>query len=204
MAWLLLVPSLASAATVAPSSSRPLGVSYPEWGARWAQWALGSPLPSNPLANPDDCALGDMGKVWFLSAAVELGVSTHCSIPTGTALLFTPGGEFCSAAFGDGTTEQQLDSCALNALAGITSVSASLDGNDIDVISHAVVSPLFQLQLTNDNLFGVPAGSYPTVAAGYFLVLFPLTPGRHTLTAYDAGFNGPGSEASFTYHITVG
>ena len=76
---------------VAPPQSRPHGLSYAEWGARWWQWAYSFPADQFPPAQSGavDCSLGQSGSVWFLAGAVGGGpVTRSCTIPTGKALFF--------------------------------------------------------------------------------------------------------------------
>jgi hypothetical protein len=57
----------------------------------------------------------------------------------------------------------------------------------------------------DNNLFqavseDVPAGDYWGVDDGYYLMLQPLPPGKHTL--YFKGVLGSGGQ-EFTYHLTI-
>ena len=56
--------------------------------------------------------------------------------------------------------------------------------------------------LPDANLFGIDAGDYaPAVADGFYLLLAPLSPGRHTITFGGTGnFGGP--DAPFSQDIT--
>src|SRR5450755_973468 len=81
------------------------------------------------------------------------------------------------------------------------SLSASVDGVPIRNLDptttpyHACAAPVrgcapssFSLMFPDDNLFGLPAGKYaPAVQDGYYLLIAPLRPGRHTVTFAGTG-----------------
>jgi hypothetical protein len=62
----------------------------------------------------------------------------------------------------------------------------------------------FSLTFPNDNLFGLPAGTYrPAVQDGYYLLFDPLKPGRHTIEFGGAGnFSGAFSQ-DIAYRLVV-
>lgn len=71
-------------------------------------------------------------------------------------------------------------------------------------------SPSFSVTLPEDNLFSsnlkipVPAGVYPAVSDGFYLLLAPLTPGQHTITFGGTFlFEGTVTTQEFTYHLVV-
>ncbi len=55
--------------SVIPINSKPHGLSYGEWSARWWDWALSIPPTMNPLLDPSGafCTQGQSGRVWFLA-----------------------------------------------------------------------------------------------------------------------------------------
>jgi hypothetical protein len=143
----------------------------------------------------------------------------NCTVPTGTALFFPIINAECSSLPGDNsgdTTEAGLRGCA-NSLANLidtATLSASLDGVPLTGLSlYRVQSPLFAigpLPGPADNNLGffftgnpTPAGTTGTsVSDGFYLMLVPLSPGRHTLH-----FHGEiptfGFVVDMTYDLTV-
>jgi hypothetical protein len=84
-----------------PPCSKPYGLSYGEWSARWWQWLFAIPPAVNPNlegtpfdpdpSTPNDCAQGQSGPVWFLGGTFgPFNWLTHrqCTIPTGVSILF--------------------------------------------------------------------------------------------------------------------
>jgi hypothetical protein len=71
---------------------------------------------------------------------------------------------------------------------------------------HRVQSPVFLITYPTKAIFGLPAGtSTPNLADGYWILLKPLSPGKHTIH-FEAVANA-GSGGSFavdvTYNLTV-
>src|SRR5438045_3460219 len=72
---------------VHPPNSKPYGLSYGEWSARWWQWTLQIPLATNPNFDTTGahCAEGQSGHVWFLAGwfpgAHPPSVTRECTIP---------------------------------------------------------------------------------------------------------------------------
>src|SRR5438105_7459590 len=85
---------------VHPPNSKPYGLTYDQWSARWWQWIFSIPSAVNPnlegtALDPDpttvhDCAQGQSGQVWFLGGRFNSGPTTEraCTIPAGRSLLF--------------------------------------------------------------------------------------------------------------------
>jgi hypothetical protein len=200
--------SLSGNPTVLPPGSRPHGKSYPEWEVAWWNWAVSLPADAHPLLDTADCSAGQKGKVWFLGGSFAAQtVNRNCTIPNGTALFFpvvnsTDGAESppdpvaTARAFVDGV------------LATATDLSAEIDGVPVENLSDylfgASSSPVFDLTLIANNIFGIPPGTYPDfVTGGVYLFLPPLAHGEHTLHFHGA-FTGSSFTLDVTYHLTVG
>jgi hypothetical protein len=169
---------------VYPPQSRPLGLSYPTWATRWSQWAFGTPLPGNPLADPTNCNVAQRGPTFFLPAPSGPGTVSTCTVPAGEPLLLAPAGNLYTPGDGVANTVPALLAAAKAATDGLTDVGATLDGRSLPVQQFRTASP-FVLVMPSDNLLGIGAG--PTLAAidGYFLLLQPLCSGTHTITTTD-------------------
>jgi hypothetical protein len=205
---------------IAPPNSRPLGLSYGEWSARWWQWAYSLPVDQHPLFDSADCSAGQSGKVWFLGGSFAPTVSDsgqvvaiadrRCAVPAGTALFFPVLNSEASTAEGNGTTEAELRAAArfLQDFAG--AMSTEIDGRPVQNIgAYRVQSPLFTYgPLPENNVlrsFGLdaPAGTTsPSVGDGVYLMLAPLSAGAHTIH-----FHGEAPAFNFlldiTYHLDV-
>src|SRR5207237_9991228 len=99
MAVLLLSPISAPAEAhnsnpgVFPPDSRPFGLTYGEWSAKWWQWAYSLPVDKNPFFDETTCkngTNGQSGDVWFLTGVFNTsGTAVRpCDVPEGKALFF--------------------------------------------------------------------------------------------------------------------
>ncbi len=83
---------------ILPPQSRPYGLSYADWAAKWEQWSLAFPADADPANDtaPQDSA--QSGEVWFLAgahgSAVVGGtaiVTRQITIPAAKSLLLYRG-----------------------------------------------------------------------------------------------------------------
>ena len=90
------------------------------------------------------------------------------------------GGTFeCSTFEGNGTTEDELRTCARTKDAQ-AAPAVTVDTKSVPVTE--VETPLLNIVLPADNIFGLPAGTQGlSVAHGWVTLLHPLTPGTHTI-----------------------
>lgn len=210
--------STAPNAIVIPPSG---GNNYGVLSNSWWQWALSSPLGSNPVNDPTgvNCGFGQSGSVWFLAGVFGTGSATRndCMVPPGKR-LFIPIWNIVSIAT-DGTPPQcppngenaaQLRNDIAMAIQAQdpTTYQVQVDGTSIPISSTYRAGPsnpsfyLHNLAVdTFNHFFGTQctslASQYLTVSDGYYLMLAPLTPGKHTIH-----FQVPNSQ-DITYNLTV-
>ena len=195
---------------IAPIQSHPDGKTYSQWAAAWWQWALQTPASINPLLDKGDCSVGQKGHVWFLAGTLSgETVVRSCTVPTGTSLFFP----LINAAYGAFLTdppEQRTEAYLRQQVAYIkepTLLEAEIDGVPVkNPTQYLEESPLFDVQLPKDNIFGVDENLVPqlllspSVDRGYYLFLKPLNPGQHTIT-WKAKIGD--LEQNVTYNILV-
>jgi len=87
---LLAVAVSSSFGQVLPPNSRPYGVSYQEWAARYWQRTLSLPVDAASYAAP--LSDGQSGEVWLLASPLGVAPTNtfQFSIPAGKAMLITP------------------------------------------------------------------------------------------------------------------
>lgn len=84
---------------VHPPCSKPYGLAYGEWSAKWWEWVFSIPAPTNPqfqgipASNPPavvDCSVGQSGPVWFLAGDFGGIAARQCKdpIPSGVSIFF--------------------------------------------------------------------------------------------------------------------
>jgi hypothetical protein len=223
-ALMLGLPAAAAPATpgVIPPNATPGDQTYGAWSARWWQYVLAQPVPTNPLldATGQHCATNQSGPVFFLVGTFGSGSATRnqCVVPAGK-LLFFPLLNFADVhAPGDGLDTPELVWKDLQGLISpTTSLFASVDGAPVSNLDprttpyHACAgpaslapcgAPAFTVTLPADNVFGAPAGQYfPSVDDGFYLMLAPLSAGKHTLRF--GGTAASGASQDITYSLTV-
>jgi hypothetical protein len=155
-------------------------------------------------------------KVWFLAGTSkpEKTVRT-CAIPANKALFF-PLINNAYFAFLNDPADQRTDQF-VRSQAKCTQpagIAVSVDGKKIAEPEQYFTghsgseSPLFNVQLPPDNLISLtPADApellfSPSAEQGYYLFLYPLSPGNHTVRWVASGCTKNGSQ-DVTYNLTV-
>lgn len=196
-----------------PIDSKPYGLTYGEWSAKWWQWVVSIPAKDNPAADEtgEKCGIGQNNtNVWFLAGTGGGKVSRVCTIPAGKAILIPIINVECDYLSDKSLkSESDLRQCAKSDQDKATNLKVSIDGFNIpDLNKFRVQSTLFNFTLPKDNTAGYPEGVTQAVSDGYWIVLNPLPPGKHEIhfSGSIADFTATGalnfvSDAS--YDITV-
>lgn len=208
---------------VLPPHSHPYGKSYGEWSAEHWNWTYSLPADAHPLTDTADASAGQSGPVWFLGGTWApttdlngnlVGIADrHVTIPAGKALFFPLVNAEASVAEGNGKTEAELRETANFFADHAVGLSCTIDGRPVrNLEAYRAESPLFTFgPLPENNLLGLDEGTTsPAVSDGYYVMLAPLRPGKHTIhftgalvfTAAEDGFDFSFT-LDITYHITV-
>jgi hypothetical protein len=202
----------ASTGKIFPPDTMPYNMTYGEWSAKWWQWILSIPTENNPLNddNGRNCAVEQSGPVWFLVGTTGGLIERTCTIPGGSAILIPViNGECSYAEYPSFGSESELRSCAITQMDKATQLKARIDGVDVtDLNTYRFQSPLFNLTLPENNIFGLPAGTTEAVADGFWILLEPLTAGNHEIQfgggLVDVSTTGTVNFATeAVYHITI-
>jgi len=205
---------------VIPPHAQAYGLSYAEWGAQWWRWAYSFPLAQfPPLQSGElDCAAGQSGPVWFLAGTAGQGpVTRSCTIPTGKAIFFPiitylndypcPDPNFQPPP--GQTLEQFLTEGAQAIIDLVTQLEVVVDGRSLnDLFSYRATSQLFTFT-ADPSLVAfdscVTGTSQYAVTDGYWILLRPLSPGRHTIFFHAVIDFGGGTtfEVQVTYNLTI-
>jgi hypothetical protein len=196
--------------------SKPYGISFAEWTAKWWRWALETPKPINAVSDTTgvNCAQGQSGPVWFLAGTFGGGgVVRTCTVPAGKALLQPPINQECSyAEFPNLKTESGLRACAKNFQDKVTQVEVTIDGVKLQGLDYwnkyRIQSPLFNETFPPNNVLGIHPQPTTGVSDGVWVFLPPLPPGLHELhfkgVSVDYTTTGVTNfVADATYHLTV-
>jgi hypothetical protein len=178
------------------------GMTYSEWAAEWWKWAYGAPVDSNPVLDTtgEFADVGQSGAVWFLAGSFGETLSRTVTVPADKFLFFPivnsvwPG----PLTLRDGRyyVESHVD-----AVVDDGELSCEIDGVSVpDLESYRTSTARgdeYFIFLPRDNLFGVPAGlEGPTVDAGIYLMLRPLSAGEHSIHIFAS------DDVSFTVDVT--
>ncbi|MBI5651870.1 MAG: hypothetical protein HZC40_15750 [Chloroflexi bacterium] len=209
--------------TILPPNSKPFGKTYGEWSVEHWKWIYSLPVDHHPLFDTADCSAGQSGKVWFLggmfsvtnpSPGVFIGNTTrNCKVPVGKALFFPIVDVEGSTVEGNGVTEAELRAFANFVADHAANLFAEIDGKPItNLNAYRAQSPLFTFgPLPANNALGLPQGTTsPAVSDGYFLMIAPLSSGRHTIHFKGSIILGQPTDPGYfefsldiTYNITV-
>jgi hypothetical protein len=215
----------AAAGKILPPHSSAFGKTYGAWSAAWWQYVLAQPASSNPLNDSTGagCAKAQSGPVFFLVGTSSTGTATRdqCTVPAGKALFFPLVNAFDVHTPGDGLDTPELVWNDLQNTIGFgpfSELQAKIDGVPVGNLDPAstpfracagpdarCTAPDFSLAVPDENILTIPAGIYaPAVADGFYLLLTPLRPGRHTITFGGKGlFGGSSFSQDITYNLTV-
>jgi hypothetical protein len=175
---------------VLPPQSHPHGKSYGQWAAAWWQWVLSIPADSSPLFDETgaNAYQGQTGSVWFLVGVFNATGTAERSItvPSGTFLFF-PILNFAwiSTVPEDPQTAEGIRALIAPPADAATDLAVEIDGVSLNNLQqYRTESPLFDVTLPEDNVFGVPGCECtfgPSMDQGYYLMVAPLSVGEHTL-----------------------
>jgi hypothetical protein len=192
---------LASAeSTVSASMVDPMapvaGISQLELSQQWWQWVLSIPAATNPLIDNTGAfaRTNNNGPIFFVAGTLGGFLGRTFDVPVGKPIFFpvlnaidvefevSPPDTNCFVTADPLACGLAFISPGLNAA---TDLHATLDGQDLLTFpnSRQTSKSFFDLNLPPDDLFGVSAGFYPSIAVsdGYWVALEGLTPGQHTL-----------------------
>lgn len=192
-----------------PVDSKPYNSTYGDWSAKWWIWALSIPEGNSPVTDQtgENCGINQEGPVWFLAGTTGGSVTRECDVPAGKAILLSPLNIECSyAEFPTMKSEEELRDCAQWPGA---SVEVTIDGVKLDEIEkYNVQSPIFDVVLPENNIFGTPAGPTQAVSGGWWVLLHPLPPGNHQISFGGSVLDNPttGTQSfatKATYNLNV-
>ncbi len=206
---------------VLPVQAEAFGKSYSEWAESWWLWAWSIPADVSPLNDPTgaSAALGQSGPVWFLAGVLTPGgsVTRTITVPAGKALFFPIVNELWVnfPQLGDNPWSPAQEAYARSVIAEAMNqahdLSCEVDGRSLENLdgyrTRTEPGEAFMVSVPMNDIWGVVAAGAtpglhgPSVEDGVYVMLAPLTPGRHTI--HFAASLGDFFILDVTYHITV-
>lgn len=200
------------------------GKTYGEWAAEWVRWSEAGPTGENAITDTtgEFCAANQPKKdVWFLAGTFGGLVERTCTIPKDRALfypLFESPWIDCPGTVDEDLSDAQVRSIISEQIDAACQLTSTLDGVAISSLRVLIVraqSRKFRSVLP-DNPAIAGACEPPLVGGktgrrivdGYWVMLPPLSPGKHTLTLHGAACAFPDPqkgrivfENGVTYHL---
>ena len=137
-----------------PIDSKPYGLPYGEWTAKWWQWALSIPKDHNPLVDStgEKCAEGQNGPVWFLAGTTGKmhWAERKCIIPSEKAILFPLiVSQFSYSEVPSIKTDEELISHTAKDIVHWSVLEATIDGLELhDLDKYRIQFGPFDLSVT--------------------------------------------------------
>jgi hypothetical protein len=204
--------------SVAPVMSNPHGQTYGRWAVEFWQWVFGIPAAKNPLldATGAHCAERQVGNVWFLAGSALPGsIRRACTVPEGKALFFPLINiAYLSVLNDPPETRTPGYVRAAGRCTEPVSIKVWIDGQRLPnpyryfTGPTGSLSPLFNVQMPADNIFGADTTVIPelflgpSAEQGYYLFLRPLSPGDHVIKWLAAGCT-KGNVQDITYKLRI-
>jgi len=159
-----------------PLTARSNGKSYKQVVTEYVKWTVANDGAKgcNGLSQP-------VSPIVFLASVNGKGkYSFSCSFPAGSKILMLGGFNMCWTD--SKTTLADLPKqCSPSSLAAVTRARATIDGVPINIRQYLVTSSVVKASLPKGNTFGIKEPSTSFLVTGWFPLLRPLAPGKHTL-----------------------
>ena len=165
-----------------PIDSKPFGLSYSDWSVKWWQWISSIPKNKNPFYDWDGDNVNvnqNDPRVLFLCQTYE-GVESMPSrknIITKGRSIFMPIINWISIMHEDGETDEELMQIAKNKMDVIGPLEITINGITINkgLEKYRVLSPFFEIDLPENNAFGISSGNRRCISDGYWIFLHPIS-----------------------------
>jgi hypothetical protein len=203
LAVFLLVSSASDAADsyLLPPDQPVAGFTQEEWSRAWWQWAGSFDDHASPVADQTGelCASKQSGKVWFLAGTYGIRRTIRtCTVPRGRYLFFPLINYIVMPTAGGSTSCTSVIGTAARMTDGVSNLVLDVDGVRYTglAIHRQATRRCFDIGALAEPKVQV----YPSAANGYYVMLHPLPPGKHTLN-----FGGvlPGLLQAVTYTLLV-
>jgi hypothetical protein len=190
-----------------PSDSKPYGLRYSQWIVKWWRWLLSIPKENNPAFDTSGVHASEKQQdpnVWFLAGTFGGSVVRKCKVPVGKAILIPIINYECS--FADEPTITNQAELKLKCETEIDDIKNLFFGIDefslTDLSAYRARSPLFDVNLGENNILGVHGCITRMISDGYWVFLKPLEVGLHQLFSSGSCRSGK-IMIGTTYHLYV-
>ncbi len=220
-----LVPASAAnpSGKVLPPGPRYFGRTYAEWSVQWWRWAFSQGATHNALTDLTgaDCGSSQSGPVFFLAGSPSTAAITrNCNVPPGKGLFFPiinveesrveyvrDGNDMTGGTYADW----------LALVSGVVNTTylteVEIDGRPVQPANAVLTryrtqtpaNPVPTANIAVGNAWGITPGPTEFAADGYYVMVAPLSAGRHTIHFRGAFmFFGTLFTNEVTYNLMVG
>ena len=182
------------------------GKTYGEWAAAMLQWVFSVPTEQNAITDTTGAFadVGQSGPVFFLPGNLGGTTVREVTVPEGKALFIGLLG-YVWVQFPDDPiyTIDELREMIAPFQDNPRLLTCEIDGKKVrNLRRYRAQSPVFSVTVPAGNLLELDPGTYaPCVDDGYYLLVEPLSRGRHTIRF--AAESNDGFSLDVTYHIEV-
>ncbi len=186
----------------------------------WLRWVIGQPFDENPVNDPSGalCGVDQDGPVWFLAGTFGGPAERECTIPAGKQLFFPLVNNWCTIApeLGDPDELLALWGADVEAwfdanYANTCALTLRVDGKDVvpdfDELYTTHYLKVMEPFEVDVNPAWAPeytaGGPMPTLGAGHYARLMPLTPGDHVVEFGGSICGDHPFTTAVTYHLHV-
>ena len=176
-----MIKMSSSNAKIYHQNSKPLGISYAEWSARWWQWLLTIPKCCSPAIDLSGkyATIGQSNSnVLFLCQTIENAKRMprrKIRIRKGTC-IFLPIINWVSNFYEHGKSDKELIKTANTKMDVIGNLEFFLNGVSVTGLDkYRYLSKFFTVDLPEDNILDLPAGKTSLVSDGYWVFTKPIT-----------------------------
>jgi hypothetical protein len=185
LAFLLLTAASSPAADnsyLVPPDEPVAGRSQEDWSRAWWQWAGSFGYDSSPIADRtgEHCTLKQSGNVWFLAGTYGTRRTIRaCSVPRGKYLFFPLINYVVMPPVGRPISCEAVTNEAAGMTEPVSTLILEIDGKRYENLDahRQATRECFDMGALAQPQVRV----FPSAANGYYVMLRPLPPGKHTL-----------------------
>jgi hypothetical protein len=172
---------LSSQINIISIDSKPFGLLFSDWVIKWWQWLSSIPKDKNPAFDWKGVNVNinqNDPNVLFLCQTYEGVESTPSrkNIITKGRSIFMPIINWISIMHHDGDTDKELLEIARNKMDVIGPLEITINGITINkgLEKYRILSPFFEINLPENNIFGIFSGKRRCISDGYWVFLPPV------------------------------
>jgi hypothetical protein len=200
----LLSPGIAQTNIAVPPAEAVANLSQAEWSKAWWQWAGSFDHADSPIADRtgENCHLKQNGPVWFLAGTYGTQRTVRTCTVSRDKYVFFP---IINYVVMPGSKAAACPECCASFIESAKSITdqpsflvLELDGRRIEGLERyrQVTKECFDMGVLAVPKFQI----FPSAANGYYVMLRPLSPGKHVL---NFGGSLPGMSQAVTYTLIV-